>query len=150
MTNPYGSPSRPSKSNRPNRSRSAAGVKAPAIALIIVAAIALVVGTLALIGDVVLIASGAVAKLEEMNTGPISEYTQITIRTIWGIALIIASAFVLYGAIQMVSLKNYGASKMAAIIAMIPLLGPCCILGIPFGIWAFVVLGKPEVKAAFR
>jgi hypothetical protein len=30
------------------------------------------------------------------------------------------------------------------------MLGPCCIVGIPFGIWAIVVLSKPEVKRAFE
>ena len=38
---------------------------------------------------------------------------------------------------------------VAAIIAMIPCHG-CCILGLPFGIWALVVLSAPEVKAAFH
>ena len=85
-----------------------------------------------------------------MNDGPISEYTQITIRSIWGVVLVLASSFVLYGAIQMRNLKNYGQARAAAIVAMIPLLGPCCLLGIPFGIWAFVVLGQPGVRNAFR
>ena len=35
------------------------------------------------------------------------------------------------------NLKNYGQARAAAVVAMIPLLGPCCLLGIPFGIWAF-------------
>jgi hypothetical protein len=32
---------------------------------------------------------------------------------------------------------------------MIPCISPCCLLGLPIGIWALVVLLKPEVKAAF-
>jgi hypothetical protein len=38
---------------------------------------------------------------------------------------------------------------VTSIVAMVPCLGPCCIVGIPIGIWALVVLMKPEVKAAF-
>jgi hypothetical protein len=38
----------------------------------------------------------------------------------------------------------------ASIIAIIPCFGPCCCLGIPVGIWALVVINKPEVKSAFR
>jgi hypothetical protein len=33
--------------------------------------------------------------------------------------------------------------------ALIPCLGPCYILGIPAGIWALVVLARPEVREAF-
>ena len=32
---------------------------------------------------------------------------------------------------------------------MINLANACCLLGVPFGIWALVVLNKPEVKAQF-
>jgi hypothetical protein len=38
----------------------------------------------------------------------------------------------------------------ASIIAMIPCVSPCCLLGLPIGIWALVVLMKPEVKSAFH
>ncbi len=145
MSNPYESPTPPTQ----NRGAQL-DVQGPAIALIVVSLIAIVCGSLALAVDVILIASGAVAKMEELNESPISEYTQITVRTIWGVVLVIASSFVLYGAIQMRSLRKYRTARAAAIVAMLPLLGPCCILGIPFGIWAFVALGKPGVKNAFH
>jgi hypothetical protein len=38
----------------------------------------------------------------------------------------------------------------ASVIAMIPCISPCCIVGLPIGIWAMVVLSKPEVKSAFH
>jgi len=38
----------------------------------------------------------------------------------------------------------------ASIIAMIPCVSPCCCLGLPFGIWALVVLARPAVKSAFQ
>jgi hypothetical protein len=46
-------------------------------------------------------------------------------------------------------MKNYSLARSAAIVAVIPLIGPCCVLGIPFGIWALVALGKPGVQEAF-
>jgi hypothetical protein len=125
-------------------------VRAPALALIVVSSIAIGFGALGLIADVVLLATGVVARMEAMNRGAESEYTLIAIRTIWGVALLIASSFVFYGSVQMRNLKNYGTARAAAIVAMVPLLGPCCILGIPFGIWAFVVLGKPGVRNSFQ
>ncbi|MBM7118437.1 hypothetical protein [Archangium primigenium] len=59
------------------------------------------------------------------------------------------SGVTFYGALQMKNLRNYGLSMAAAIIAIVPCFGPCCCIGIPAGIWALVVINKPEVKAAF-
>ena len=33
---------------------------------------------------------------------------------------------------------------------MVPCISPCCLLGLPFGIWALSVLNKPHVQAAFK
>ncbi len=55
-----------------------------------------------------------------------------------------------FGALKMRKLENFGLSMAAAIIAIIPCFQPCCCLGIPVGIWALVVINKPEVKSAFR
>jgi len=124
-------------------------IRPPAIALIVVSGIALGLGTLGLIGDVFLLASGAIGELDRADPSPISNQTIIMIRVAWGIMLLLASSFVLFGAIQMLKRKNYSLSKNASIVAMIPLVGPCCLLGIPFGIWAFVALNKPGVKESF-
>jgi hypothetical protein len=124
-------------------------VKTPAIGLIAVSAFALIVGVLGLLGDAFLLLTGLAERLDAAEGGTGSAYETIVHRSIWGIALLIAAAFVLYGSIRMLSLKSYGVAKAAAIVAMIPLLGPCCLLGIPFGIWAFVVLRRPEVQSAF-
>lgn len=145
MSNPYApNPVTPSFGNN------APSVQGPATGLIVISAIAIFFGLLGLAGDLFLVLSGAINKLEEINDGPVSEYTQITIRAVWGVILILASSFVLYGAIQMKNQRNYGIAKAAAIVAMIPLLGPCCLLGIPFGIWALIALGKPGVQESFR
>lgn len=53
------------------------------------------------------------------------------------------------GAVSMLRLKNYRTANMAAILAIIPVCSPCFVLGIPFGIWAIVVLHRPEVKQHF-
>jgi choline-glycine betaine transporter len=143
MSNPYTSPAETSRAVRPQE------VNAPAIALIAISLIAIVFGVLGLGIDVFLLMSGVVERLEAMNDGPVSEYTQITVRMIWGIILLIASLFVLYGSVKMKHLTNYRLARAAAVVAMIPLVGPCCLLGIPFGIWALMVLLKPHVRDAF-
>jgi len=52
--------------------------------------------------------------------------------------------------LKMKKLENYGLAMTASILAMIPCLSPCCLIGLPIGIWAVVVLSKPEVKSAFH
>ena len=63
---------------------------------------------------------------------------------------ILASLFVIFAAVRMRQLRAYPLAIAGAIVALIPCLGPCCILGIPFGIWCLIVLLKPEVKAGFQ
>ena len=145
MSNPYQSPVLPTQTRD-----SYPEVQRSAIALIIVSLVAIIFGSIALVGDIGLIASGAVDRLEEMNQSPISKHTQITVRMLWGVVLVFASSFVFYGAMQMKNLRNFGMARAAAFVSVIPLLGPCCVLGIPFGIWALVTLGKPGVKDLFE
>ena len=57
---------------------------------------------------------------------------------------------IILGGLKMKQLQSYGLAMTAAIVAMIPCLSPCCIIGLPIGIWALVVLNNPEVKSAFR
>jgi hypothetical protein len=60
------------------------------------------------------------------------------------------SGVIFFGAMKMKNLESYGLAMAASIIAMIPCFSPCCLLGLPIGIWAVVVLSKPEVKSAFH
>ncbi|MFL5338965.1 MAG: hypothetical protein ACJ8F7_02265 [Gemmataceae bacterium] len=59
------------------------------------------------------------------------------------------SILVITGAQKMKNLEGYGLAKAAAIIAIIPCISPCCILGIIFGIQALNVLNESEVREAF-
>jgi hypothetical protein len=56
----------------------------------------------------------------------------------------------LFAAMKMKKLESYGLAMTGAIVGMIPYLSPCCPLGLPFGIWALVVLSNGSVRAAFR
>jgi hypothetical protein len=55
---------------------------------------------------------------------------------------------VAFGGYQMKTLRSHGWAMAGSIVAMIPCTG-CCLLGLPFGIWSIVVLGRPEVNRAF-
>jgi len=73
-----------------------------------------------------------------------------TVGTIMGVVGILIGLVILFGAIKMKRLEGYTLAVTSCILAMVPCLSPCCLLGLPFGIWALVVLCKPEVKAAFH
>lgn len=60
------------------------------------------------------------------------------------------AALILYGGWSMYRLERLGWARGAAILALIPCLSPCCLVGIPLGVWALVVLAEPPVAAAFR
>ena len=60
------------------------------------------------------------------------------------------SAVVIIGGLKMKRLDSSGWATAGAILAMLPCLSPCCLMGFPFGIWALVVLNDPTVKSAFR
>ena len=63
---------------------------------------------------------------------------------------ILVAAFIIFAALKMKELRQYELSIAASIVAMIPCISPCCILGLPIGIWCLVVLLRPDVKAAFQ
>jgi hypothetical protein len=69
------------------------------------------------------------------------------VNSLFGLAL---SVLILVGAARMQSLRNYEFALTAAILAMVPCLTPCCLIGLPFGIWAVVVLRKAGVKSQFH
>ena len=57
----------------------------------------------------------------------------------------------LVGSIYLLRGRNYGLAMTGAIVTMINPGGACCcLLGIGFGIWALVVLVKPEAQAVFN
>ena len=64
------------------------------------------------------------------------------------VGTVIGSAIVFFGGLQMKNLKNRGFVMFSSILAMTPC-NCCCILGLPFGIWALVVLNDEAVKRSF-
>jgi GYF domain 2 len=63
---------------------------------------------------------------------------------------LVMSALIFIGATKMQSLRSYEFAMTAAILAMVPCLTPCCVIGLPFGIWAVVALNKAGVKSQFH
>ncbi len=66
-----------------------------------------------------------------------------------GLSLLVDAA-IIYGALQMRRGESYGWALVAALLAVIPCLSsPCCCLGIPFGVWALVVLLGEDGRRSF-
>lgn len=63
---------------------------------------------------------------------------------------VLVAAFIIYAALKMRDLTQWGIAVAASILAMIPCISPCCIIGLPIGIWCLVVLMRPEVRTAFH
>lgn len=58
--------------------------------------------------------------------------------------------FIVYGASCLLRRRNYYVGLAAAVLSSLPFCSGCLVLGMPFGIWAIVMLRQPEVRAAFR
>ena len=73
------------------------------------------------------------------------------LQKVWALVMLAVNGLVIFGGLQMMKLQSRTLAMTAAIIALVPCCfnSICCIFAIPAGIWALVVLGKPEVKSAF-
>ncbi len=56
----------------------------------------------------------------------------------------------LLGGVKMLQRRSYALVMIGEIVGMLPCLSPCCCTGLPFGIWALVLLSKPEIRDSFR
>jgi hypothetical protein len=68
---------------------------------------------------------------------------------LWPLLSYSSTLVIFASSIQMMRGKSYTFCLAGATLAMIPLLTPCFIVGIPFGIWASVILWNKDTRAAF-
>jgi hypothetical protein len=144
--NPYSSPN---SGTAKSAVTSQSIVRAPAVALIVVSIICIVFVAIAFLFSGFLLVSGTAGRMQQPSIG-VSKETQIAIRMVWSVFILVANTVILVAAIKMRSLRNFPLSNLGAILAVIPCIGPCYLLGIPFGIWALIALHKPGVKEDFR
>jgi hypothetical protein len=127
-------------------------VSGPATGLLITGIIGIVVQGIGLVMNLAGVGAAAVQpppapgapdfQWQAYTHGPIA-ITSAIIGLVIGIVIVM-------GALKMKNLQSYGLAMTSSILAMIPCISPCCLLGLPIGIWSVVVLSKPEVKSAFR
>jgi hypothetical protein len=126
-------------------------VQGPAIGLIVTAALGIVLALISLLSNLM---GAGMAGMGDLG-GELDEYSRYLTYMSGGVGILFAliqlgvSGFIIWAALQMKDLRNWTLAVTASILAMIPCIGPCCLIGIPIGIWSLVVLMKPEVKTAF-
>ena len=117
----------------------------PAIFLIIFSSLSLI-GGLFQLGVTILDLAGV---FRAAGQAPAESQAEAVSRLAGSLAVLCTNGAIVAGAISMLRLKNHSSARLGAIIGMIPLCTGCIILGIPFAIWAFVLLNRPEVKRTF-
>jgi len=137
-------------------SPAASKVAGPAIALMVVGALTLLMALYYIVTGA-MGGAAAVAPPPEVQADPqmgqmfeivqnISGPVGIGLGVLW----LAIGALIIFGAMKMKGLQSYGLAMAASVLAMIPCVSPCCLAGLPIGIWSLVVLMNADVKAAFR
>ena len=129
-------------------SAAAALVAGPAIGLIVTAILGALVQMVSLIR--LLLVHNSMPVNSQMPGQAWVAMLSGPIGVVISIIAILMGVVILLGALKMKKLESYGLAMTASILAMIPCLSPCCVIGLPIGIWALMVLSKPEVKSAFH
>lgn len=127
-------------------------VQGPSIGLIVTAVIGILFAVWNLLSTLLGIGLSMPNLSELGEYGPAARYWGYAWGGLGAVGAIIklgVSGFIIWAALQMKELRQWTLAVVASILAMVPCFGPCCLIGIPIGIWALVVLMKPEVKAAF-
>ena len=119
-------------------------VKVPAIGLVIT-------GALGLLGGVVSLVSWfAFPEFSQQSPMPGWEWVSSPALNLGYTAFSMAlSAFVFVGGLKMGRLESYGFVITSSIVAIVPCFS-CCLTGMPFGIWAVIVLLNEDVKREFQ
>jgi hypothetical protein len=126
-------------------------VKGPAIALIVTAILGLMLVVVGLVINVLML-SGFQTGLQQINDPQVQKLLSAMgggLGIVQDIISGVAGVIVLLGALKMQKLQSHQFALTAGIVAMLPCISPCCVFGLPAGIWALVILNKPEVKSQF-
>jgi hypothetical protein len=122
-------------------------VKGPAIGLLVTAIVGIAIQVLSILLNFLGVGVGL---QEQAAPDAFMNVLSGTIGIVFSFIGIGIGAVILIGAQKMKRLESYNWAMAASIIALVPCISPCCILGLPFGIWALIVLGQPNMKNAFQ
>jgi len=119
-------------------------LRPPAVALLLVAAVNLLVGGLAL-------TSFAINPLGGRSpTGDVGAMATTLGFQLLAMIELLTAPIIAAGGIQMLRVRSLALVRVAAILAMIPGVTCCFVVGIPVGIWTIAVLNWPSVIDSFE
>jgi GYF domain 2 len=162
---PFGAPDAGADGERQTALRR---VKAPSVALMVVAILNIVLATWGLLQTVFFRPTeeqinAELQPLKQLNNPEFQQTVERVIHIFYGpfgttfgiingLFGLTVSVLILLGAIRMQSLRSHEMAFTAAVLAVIPGLTPCCdyLIGLVFGIWALAVLRRPDVKSQFH
>ena len=119
-------------------------VAAPAIGLMVTAAIGFVLQLLGLFMGRLFVPSGIDGESQGLSTLLTGSFGSPV-----SIVSLGAAGVIFYGALKMKKRESREWAMGASVLALVPFLSPCCLIGLPIGIWSLVILSKPEVKQSF-
>jgi hypothetical protein len=134
-----------------NRAAALRQVKGPAIGLKVTAVLGLMLVAVGLVLNVLTL-SGFQTGLQQISDPQVQKLFSTLgggLGIVQDIISAVAGVIVLMGASKMQKLQSRQFALTAGIVAMLPCISPCCVFGLPAGIWALVILNKPEVKSQF-
>jgi hypothetical protein len=149
VENPYRLPEHVGRRHEPLGTADLAALnrlRVPAIALLILSSPLAIVGVIRIpiLVTLIIFEIQGIDRWGRWATQEVSFVDKIAV-SIFHAALI----FIAIGAWRMLIGRNYRVAYAAAILSVIPLVSPMIICGIPFGIWALVVLHRKDVQATF-
>ncbi len=125
-------------------------VAGPAIAMIVIAALGIMLQIFNLLLNIFAGGLGGVAATQGGGEEAIPLLFQAGIGIAGSVLGIIFGAVIIFGALKMKGMRSYGFAMAAAVMIMLPCISPCCILGMPVGLWALITLNDDQVKGSFR
>jgi hypothetical protein len=149
--NPYVSPQYAGGNPGPQTPNSNVSGKVlpPAIFMLAIAGLCLVFGLIGFANAVLVTplpvdpnAPPIVQEFAKGQYGPIAA-------TVQGLAAL-AALVTIIGSVQMIRQRSRPLAYVAAVLSMINFGNFCCVLGLPAGIWAVIILSMPDVAAAFQ
>jgi hypothetical protein len=127
--------------------QAASQLKGPAIALMVAGALEAAFSFLRLLLQILGVGFGALGSSADAEG--VARMMSGGLGIVAGLVGLAVAGFVVFAGMQMMKGSQYNLCMAGAIVAMIPCFSPCCCIRLPIGIWALVILMKPEIKAAF-
>lgn len=130
----------------------ASDVAGPAVGLIITAVLGAIFPIFGLLINALGAGLGAIAA--EGSEQQIVNLISMGVGIFPAAAAIVMAAFIIYAALEMKKLRQWGlavaASTLTTVFSLFFCLNPCCVVGLPIGIWSLVILMRDDVRAAFQ